>query len=84
MALREARWNPETATLTITPIAIGNDPRTRSMFRVTNIADPTSWTARGPLAPNTYLRATGPDLHIDAPVRGEAVLLSGPTTRRDR
>lgn len=78
VALRQARWDAGSATLTVTPVAIGNDPHARTSFRVTNIADPASWTAHGPLAAHTHLRPTGPDLHVDVPVRGEALLLSGP------
>ena len=45
VALREARWDPATSTLTVTPVGIG-DATGRTTFRVTTIGDPNQWTRR--------------------------------------
>ena len=78
VALREARWDPDAATLTVTPVGVQIDANDRTSFRVTNIGDPNRWTAGGPVAADVQLHAAGSELEVEMPVRGEAVLLRGP------
>ncbi len=78
VAFREASWDPDAATLTVTPVGVEIDGRQRTTFRVTNIGDPTRWTADGPVAADVQLRTVGADIEIEMPVRSEAVLLRGP------
>ena len=77
VALREARWDPTTSTLTVTPIGIG-DASSRTKFRITTIGDPNQWTVAGMLAGEVQMRVVGAAIEVDTPVRGEAVLLRGP------
>jgi hypothetical protein len=77
VALREARWDPGSTTLTVTPVGIAPDGRALTTFRVTNISDPAQWSVDGPLAADVQLRAIDANLEVDTPVRGEPVLLRG-------
>jgi hypothetical protein len=77
VALREARWDPVSATLTVTPVGIG-DATEHTTFRVTNIGDPNQWTAHGPLAADVSVRVAGAAIEVDTPVRGVPILLRGP------
>jgi hypothetical protein len=77
VALRQASWDRETATLTVTPVGIETEHQNRTRFRVTNIGDPTRWSAGGP-AGDVQLRAAGAALEVEMPVRGDAVHLRGP------
>jgi hypothetical protein len=77
VALREARWDPATSTLTVTPVGVG-DATGRTTFRVTTIGDPSQWTADGPLAADVKMRVVGAAIEVDTPVRSEAILLGGP------
>jgi hypothetical protein len=78
VALREARWDPSTTTLMVTPVGIAPDTRARTTFRVTNIGDPAQWSVDDPPAADVQLRAIDADLEVDTQVRGEPVLLRGP------
>jgi hypothetical protein len=78
VALREARWDPGTTTLTVRPVGIAPEGRARTTFRVINVGDPAQWSVDGPLAADVQLRASDADLEVDTPVRGERVLLRGP------
>jgi hypothetical protein len=80
VALREARWDTVTSTLTVTPVGIG-EARGRTTFRVITIGDANQWIANGPLAAEVNLRVVGAAIEVDAPVRGEAVQLCGPAKR---
>jgi hypothetical protein len=77
VALREARWDADAETLTVTPVGVQTEANNRTSFRVTNIGDPTRWTAAGPVAADVQLRTDGSDLEVEMPVRDEAVLLRG-------
>jgi hypothetical protein len=77
VALREARWEPATSTLTVTPVGIGDNTE-RTMFRITTIGDPKQWTAHGPLAADVKVRVVGAAIEVDTPVRQEAIVLRGP------
>ncbi len=78
VALREARWDPKTSTLTATPVAVNADPRVRTTFRVTNVGDASQWTAAGPIADNVRLRTVGAAVEVEMPACDEPVLLRGP------
>jgi len=78
VALREARWDPSTTTLTVTPVGIAPNGRARTTFRVTNIGDPAQWSIDGPLAVDVQLRAVDAELEVDTPVRAEPLRLRGP------
>ncbi len=77
VALRQARWDPATSTLTVTPVGIG-DATGRTTFRVTTIGDPNRWTAEGTLADQINVRVVGAAIEVDTPVRAETILLRGP------
>jgi hypothetical protein len=77
VALREARWDPASSTLTVVPVGIG-DASGRTTFRVTTIGEPNQWTADGQLAAEVRVRVVGAAIEVDTPVRNEAVLLRGP------
>jgi hypothetical protein len=81
VALREARWDPDVATLTVTPVGVDMDGSDRTSFRVTNVGDPTHWAAGGPVGAEVQMWAAGGDLEVEMPVRGETVLLRGPDAR---
>jgi hypothetical protein len=75
VALRDAHWDANTATLTITPVGVTDDPRARTTMRVTNVGDPAHWSVAGALASAVQLRVHNDGLEVDVPVRGEPVLL---------
>ena len=78
VALREARWDPNTSTLTVTPVDINPDTRDRTTFRITTISEPTQWTADGPVATDVHPRAVGAAIEVEMPACDEPVFLHGP------
>ena len=46
-------------------------------FRVTNVGDPASWVADGPVADDVAVRVRGAVLEVEMPVRAQPVHLHG-------
>ena len=75
VTLREARWDPVTETLTVTPVALGSSPPERTAFRIVHAGDPAAWVAEGELAAEVGLRRAGAAVEVDAPAADRAILL---------